>query len=92
MNLQAISHWTTQHPFIDMHLEGSDWIYTNLNTGLHSSVDYQNQILLDSNGYPTSLPTAVQAATLIARDVYTHYDSGTYVVLYDGDGILQFGG
>ncbi len=27
----------------------------------------------------------------MARDVFTHYDSGTYVVLYDGDGVLTFG-
>lgn len=27
----------------------------------------------------------------MARDVLTHYDSGTYVILYEGDGILTFG-
>jgi len=27
----------------------------------------------------------------MARDVLTHYDNGTYVILYDGDGILTFG-
>lgn len=27
----------------------------------------------------------------MARDVNTHYDTGTYVVLYDGDGVLIFG-
>jgi hypothetical protein len=46
---------------------------------------------LDSNGYPTYLPPGITVGTLMARDVNTHYDNGTYVVLYDGDGVLIFG-
>jgi hypothetical protein len=91
MNLQGISYWTTQHPFIDMNKEGSAWVYFILNQGWSSGEAYQNQVPLDSNGYPTYLPPGISVGTLIARDVFTHYDDGTYVVLYDGDGILTFG-
>lgn len=91
MNLQGVAYWTTQHPFIDMHREGSAWVYFIINQGWSSGSAYQNQVPLDSNGYPTYLPPGITVGTLIARDVFTHYDNGTYVVLYDGDGILQFG-
>lgn len=46
---------------------------------------------LDANNYPTYLPPGISVGTLMARDVQTHYVKGTYVVLYDGDGILTFG-
>jgi hypothetical protein len=91
MNLQGVAYWTTQHPFIDMHREGSDWVYFIANQGWNSGIAFKGQVPLDSNGYPTYLPPGISVGTLIARDVYTHYDNGTYVVLYDGDGILQFG-
>jgi hypothetical protein len=91
MNLQGVAYWTTQHPFLDLHREGSAWVYFIANQGWSSGAAYQSQVPLDSNGYPTYLPPGIQVGTLMARDVYTHYDNGTYVVLYDGDGVLQFG-
>lgn len=91
VNLQGVTYWTTQHPFIDMHREGSAWIYFIINKGWSSGSAYQDQVPLDSNGYPTYLPPGITVGTLIARDVKTHYDNGTYIVLYDGDGILTFG-
>lgn len=36
INLQGISYWTTQHPYIDMHKEGSDWVYFLINGGWSS--------------------------------------------------------
>jgi len=27
----------------------------------------------------------------MARDIKTHYDPGNYTILYDGDGVLNFG-
>jgi len=91
MNLQGIVYWTTQHPFIDLHREGSAWVYFIVSQGWSSGAAYSNQVPLDSNGYPTYLPPGIQVGTLMARDVLTHYDNGTYVILYDGDGILTFG-
>lgn len=69
MNLQGVSYWTTQHPFIDMHREGSAWVYFIANGGWSSGDAYKNQVPLDSNGYPTYLPPGIQVGTLIARDV-----------------------
>lgn len=66
-------------------------MYGIINKGWSSGAAYQNQVPLDANGYPTYLPPGIIVCTLMARDVLTHYDSGTYVVLYDGDGILTFG-
>ena len=91
VNLQGVSYWTTQTPFIDLHREGSAWVYFIVNGGWSSGNDYQSQVPLDANGYPTYLPPGIAVGTLMARDLKTHYDNGTYVVLYDGDGILTFG-
>lgn len=91
MNLQGLSYWSTQHPFIDMHKEGSGWIYGIINQGWSSGAAYQSKVPLDSNGYPTYLPPGITVYTLMSRDVLTHYDNGTYVILYDGDGDLTFG-
>jgi hypothetical protein len=91
VNVQGVSYWTTQTPFIDMHREGSAWVYFIVNGGWSSGNAYQSQITFDSEGYPTYLPPGAAVGTLMARDVKTHYDNGTYVVLYDGEGILTFG-
>jgi hypothetical protein len=69
MNLQGVSYWTTQHPFIDMQREGSAWVYFVANGGWSSGEAFKSQVPLDSNGYPTYLPPAIQVGTLIARDV-----------------------
>lgn len=91
VNVQGVSYWTTQHPFIDLHREGSDWVYFLINGGWSSGDAYKSQVRFDSNGYPTYLPPGIAVGTLMARDVKTHYDPGNYTILYDGDGVLSFG-
>jgi len=66
-------------------------VYFIHNQGWSSGDAYKSQVPLDSNGYPTYLPPGITVGTLMSRDVVTHYDKGTYVILYDGDGILSFG-
>ena len=91
VNLQGLSYWTTQHPFIDMHREGSHWVYFIAGQGWNSGYAFKDQITFDTNGYPTYLPPGISVGTLMARDVVTHYDPGNYTILYDGDGVLTFG-
>ncbi len=47
---------------------------------------------LDSNGYPTSLPDGVGAATLLMWGDGGYHPGGEYTVLYDGDGEITFWG
>ena len=47
INLQGVSYWTTQHPFIDLHREGSAWVYFIITQGWSSGSAYQNQVPLD---------------------------------------------
>lgn len=91
MNVQGISYWTSQHPFIDLHREGSDWVYFFTNQGWNSAYASRNLVKFDANGYPTYLPPGMSVGTIMARDLLTHYDPGNYTILYDGDGILHFG-
>lgn len=74
-----------------MHREGSAWVYFIINGGWSSGDAYKSQVTFDENGYPTYLPPGITVGTLISRDVYTHYDPGNYTILYDGDGVLNFG-
>lgn len=45
---------------------------------------------LDSNGYPTSLPSGVGAATLLMWGDGGYHPAGEYTVLYDGEGEITF--
>lgn len=91
VNLQGVAYYTTQNPFIDLHREGSDWVYFLNNQGWNSGLAFRNEVPLDADGYPTYLPPGISVGTLMARDITTHYDPGNYTILYDGDGILSFG-
>lgn len=91
VNLQGLSYWTTQTPFVDLHREGSDWVFFVVNQGWSSGDAFKSQVTFDPNGYPTYLPPGITVGTLMARDILTHYDAGKYTILYDGDGVLTFG-
>jgi hypothetical protein len=62
-----------------------------INQGWSSGDAFKSDVTFDANGYPTYLPPGIAVGTLMARDIVTHYDSGKYTILYDGDGVLTFG-
>lgn len=84
VNLQGISYWSSQNPFVDMHRSGSAWVFFIINGGWSSGDAYKSQVTFDNDGYPTYLPPGISVGTLIARDLQTHYDAGNYTILYDG--------
>lgn len=90
-NLNGISYWSTQFPFINAFNSSERWISTKSkvwSTGENSKID------LDENGWVRSLPTVgdgvnfthVQTLFPVARE-----KKGKYVVLYDGEGTITYG-
>jgi Ca2+-binding RTX toxin-like protein len=96
-NLAGVAQYSSQDPFINYFSVARTWL-TQDNASLTNSWDTGEQALLDTdeNGWVRSLPTSGsrpafrQAGTLIlpygeaARQ-------GKYVVIYDGEGTLEFG-
>ncbi|HIK30153.1 MAG TPA: hypothetical protein IGS17_14715 [Oscillatoriales cyanobacterium M59_W2019_021] len=100
-NLTAVKDWSTQLPFLDHFKLSRSWI-TQANRG---DPDYNGQwstneydlIEFDEHGWVTSLPapedppvfTKVSTFVLTA-DTPNSLPAGKYVVLYDGEGTLEY--
>jgi Ca2+-binding RTX toxin-like protein len=87
MGLSGIADWSTQHPFIDRFKTSRDWI-ANSETEWDSGI----AIATDANGWPLSKPDGVSAiTTIVGVDPKSEWPSGRYVVLYEGEGTIDYG-
>jgi hypothetical protein len=87
INIGGIADWSTEWVFVDVHRPSRDWESQEFpsstwNTGARLDVR--------PDGYLRSLGPNQMAGSMMVRDLGGHYPRGTYVVLYDGDGILHF--
>jgi hypothetical protein len=88
VNIGGISDWSTEWPFVDIFLHSRAWISQDFTASAWSTGTTQN--LLQS-GYPRSLLKNQKLGAMMVRDLQGHMRSGTFVCLYDGDGIITFG-
>lgn len=99
-NLSGIADWSTQLPFLDAMKFSRAWI-TQCVAGEPDcrgqwSTDEPDKLDLDEQGWVRSLPAPADApeftrvSTLIFRDIEGRYPGGSYVVLYDGEGTLEY--
>ncbi len=92
-NLNGIAYWSPEKPFIDLSKFASSWLPQR--QGIWDTGESITSIL-DTEGYPTtlSLGTAAQQFTflsiLLSRANNTPYLEGNYVVLYDGEGMINY--
>jgi len=103
MNLAGPSDYGSEWPFVNIMKYARSWGTTNVewveggqnmfDTGLIDSID------LDENGYPLELPVSINHPnTDTSQCVFTIWAnaaslvSGTYVLLYDGEGVIDFWG
>ncbi len=84
-NLNSITYWSSQVPFVDVMKSSSAWI-----SGDSSKWDNQQPLDLDANGWVRSLAPGQVARTLMVREIGDHYPAGHYLVRYKGQGTLQF--
>ena len=84
-NLYAVSDFTAEWPFIDAFKTSREWI------GGSSSVWEDGRPLdLDEHGWVRSLGPDQIARTLLFWDVGSVYPAGDYVLLYEGEGVLDY--
>lgn len=93
MGLTSINDFSPQLPFLDLFKTARAWIPQDSDTwDTREPVRY-----LDASGWPTRLPSASSGATytklstLLLRDIAGTYRPGRYVVMYDGQGTLEYG-
>ena len=102
MNLNAMGYFSPEQPFLNIFkttaITASNNTWTSWSMRTIGGMSQQNvKPTMDANGYPTSLPSGIQACTLVlgglsASNAGTgpYYRSGQYVVLYDGAGTTWY--
>ena len=84
-NLESVSYWSPQLPFVDVMKFSGDWI-----SGDNANWDNGQTLNLDNNGWIRSLAPGQHAKKLLLRDIGNHYPAGQYLVRYKGEGTLKF--
>jgi hypothetical protein len=91
-NLATVADWSTQIPFVDGFRSSRAWIPQKF--GVWNT---EEPLDLDENGWVRSLPSEEDnteyeyVSTLLYREIQGQYLGGTYIVSYDGDGLLEYG-
>ena len=85
-NLEALSYWSPQLPFVDVMKSSSEWLSGDVNNwGGGPPLD------LDANGWVRSLRPGQVVRKLMLREFGDRYPGGRYLVRYKGEGKLHFG-
>lgn len=84
----GLADWSSEWSFVNLHLSGRAWISQDFIASAWALPTPQN---LSLAGYPRALLPTQKLGTMMMRDLRGHMRSGTFVCLYDGDGILTFG-
>ena len=100
INLEAVTYYSTEFPFINNFLTASQWITHSDTTWDTNEEQYAN---LDANGWPITLISVNESSrqqynslgvVLFLGGFNTsngYYPGGRYIVLYDGRGTLTYG-
>ncbi|MGQ4650668.1 cellulose-binding protein [Lyngbya aestuarii] len=98
-NLSGVRDWSTEMPFLDAFKSSRKWITqcASEEPGCNSSWDTheEDKLDLDESGWVKSLPAPensleyTRVGTLLLRGV-DPYPSGKYVVLYEGEGTIEY--
>lgn len=99
MNLSVISNSSTEMPFLDAFKAAGKWI-TQCQSGEQGcsgswSTNELDKLDLDEQGWVKSLPAPeappeyTRVGLLLFRDI-GRYPGGNYVVLYDGEGTIEY--
>lgn len=96
INLEGVTDWSTQHPFIDLRKSARPWLgHTAERWGAISPEQLQASGHLDDNGWPVSMPSNVnKLESLILTDQPTDFQSirGLYRLTYSGDVRIEISG
>ena len=84
-NLDAVTYWSTEVPFVDVMKSSGQWI-----SGDKTQWDNKQRLDLDADGWVRSLAPGQVARMLTLREIGEHYPAGRYLVRYKGQGIIKF--
>ena len=84
-NLDAITYWSPQVPFVDVMKSSSAWM-----SGDAKKWDGGPPLELDAHGWVRSLKPGQVARKLMLREFGERYPGGRYLVRYKGEGALKF--
>jgi len=82
INLSGIAYWTSEFPFVDLFKQSGEWFVEGKQTA-------DSGLVLDANGWVTQLPLGVVASSIVSAFDGSHFPSGDYVILYDGEGVIK---
>ena len=85
-NLELLSYWSPQVPFVDVMKSSSEWF-----SGDAKDWGGGPPLDLDSNGWVRSLRPGQVVRKLMLREFGNRYPGGRYLVRYKGEGKLHFG-
>ena len=102
-NLNAINDWSSELSFIDAFKTSRPWI-TQCEQGEQADCSSEkawntqetDELDLDEHGWVRSLPNPTDKAiywfvgTLLFTSLNGHYPAGQYIVLYDGEGTIEY--
>jgi hypothetical protein len=77
INLASIADWGTEFPFVDLFKQSRAWF---VDGGDAASLQ------LDAHGWISQLPVGKAASTIISALENSHFPTGDYVILYEGEG------
>jgi hypothetical protein len=86
MNLSGIADWNTELPFVDVFRMSRPWISQRKGAGWGQGP----KLDLDEHGWVRRLEPDCWAETLMCTIEGSHYPSGEYIVLYEGEGEIDF--
>jgi hypothetical protein len=86
INLSGVTDYNTELPFVDVFRMARPWISQRKGAGWGKGPS----LSLDEHGWVTRLEPGCFAETLLCTVTGGHYPGGTYTVLYEGDGKLEF--
>lgn len=93
-NLHTVTDWSSEYTFTDVFKASREWITQNASTW---DTDEADLLDVDADGWIRSLPDTGSAAdyrfvgTLMLTQLGVHYPAGQYIVLYDGEGTIEYG-
>lgn len=100
IGLNGIADWSTQHPFLNHFKTARAWITQCIKSDPNCegkwSTEESDLLNLDENGWVKSLPKPedkpqfTRVSTLLLREIANQFPGGKYVVLYDGEGTIEY--
>jgi chitodextrinase len=95
MNLEGLAYWDKARPFKDFMKDGDSQWLTFTPNGSVWNTNVQNEIPMDTEGYPLAVPAMTSIGLQRVRFVFSaggHLPIGDYLLLYDGEGDLYLRG